>query len=545
MHGGNARIVALQNRVNQLELELLQAKSAFSTLQAAFQELAHSVQLVNADPMNFTHTSITPATSSIKQLPPIDKMDFPDVRFWTRADWDKWQTTSQGLKQKGKRGPMAFLEDEDGEPITEELLDIIRKTIRGLWFEFGVKGLLATTWSKIIHSTRILFHSIMEERHPLFRLAMDGWKLDLLCSIAYPSWRKNHLDADGNLLKQSKKVKQEDNDIGYRGSTRRSRSPDFEGASASKRIKNDSTVPFTKVEDTSPLIVKGKSTKPLTVKSHSDGTLDPQPMLLEDSSATTSSDASLPLIATPIPPPFNKVEKENQPPTHACIVLTNPLITNHNTIHSAGLTRQPLVKSAVPTTTIVLDTPETVPSSKLAPVPTPTTGTTVLDTSETVPSSSLKLASVPTTTAVLDTSETIPNSKLVPVPTTTIVLNTSEAVLSSKLAPLSPSKNTDPINIPFLPGIPAALPQVNDATVPTTASSKKPVKMRPGPTKKGRNLCALRWLKQVTPGSTNEFNAYYSRLNETQIQSYDREAKELEKEGRWTKNSEVVDGPMY
>ncbi|KAG2058369.1 hypothetical protein BDR06DRAFT_1004551 [Suillus hirtellus] len=354
-------------------------------------------------------------------------MDFPDVQFWTCADWDKWQTMSQGLKQKGKRGPMAFLEDEDGEPITEELLDFIRKTICGLWFEFGIKGLLATTW-------------------------------------------------------------------------------------------NDSTVPFTKVEDTSPLIVKGKSMKPLSIKSHSDGTLDPQPMLLEDSSATTSSDASLPLIATPIPPPFNKVEKENQPLTHACIVLTNPL---------AGLTCQPLVKSAVPTTTIVLDTPKTVSSSKLVPVPTTTTGTTVLDTSKTVPSSSLKLASVPTTTAVLNTSKTIPNLKLVPVPTTTIVLNTSEAVLSSKLAPLSPSKNMDLINIPFLPGIPAALPQVNDATIPTTASSKKPVKMWPGPTKKGWNLCALRWLKQVTSSSTNEFNAYYSRLNETQIQSYDREAKEL------------------
>jgi hypothetical protein len=33
MHRGNTRIVALQNRVNQLQLELLQAKTAFSTLE--------------------------------------------------------------------------------------------------------------------------------------------------------------------------------------------------------------------------------------------------------------------------------------------------------------------------------------------------------------------------------------------------------------------------------------------------------------------------------------------------------------------------------
>jgi hypothetical protein len=204
---------------------------------AAFQELARSVQLINADPMNFTSTGISPTAPPTKKLPPIDKDDYPDVLFWTRADWDKWQMTSQGLKQKGKRGPAAFLEDDNGEPITEESLDTIRKTIRGLWFEFAVKGLLATTWSKTIHSTRTLFHSVMEEKHPLFRLAIDGWKLDLLCSTAYPSWRKNHLDADGNLLKQSKKVKQEDNDIDYRRGTKRTCSPSFEGGSALKHMK--------------------------------------------------------------------------------------------------------------------------------------------------------------------------------------------------------------------------------------------------------------------------------------------------------------------
>ncbi|KAG1812450.1 uncharacterized protein BJ212DRAFT_1301463 [Suillus subaureus] len=313
MHGGNTRIIALQNHINQLQLKLIQAKSAFSTLEAAFQELACSVQLINADPMNFTHASISLTTSSTKQLPPIDKNDYPNVLFWTRADWDKWQMTSQGLKQKGKRGPAAFLEDENGEPITEELLDIMHKTICGLWFKFAIKGLLATTWSKIIHLTRTLFHSIMEERHPLFRLAMDGWKLDLLCSVAYPLWHKNHLDADGNLLKQSKKVKQEDNDIGHHGSM-----------STSKHMKNDSMDPFMTVEDTPHLIVKGKSMNPLAVESHLDGTLDPQPMLLEDSPATSSNE-SLPQTVTPIPPPLPKVKKENQLPTHACIVLMNPL----------------------------------------------------------------------------------------------------------------------------------------------------------------------------------------------------------------------------
>jgi hypothetical protein len=121
----------------------VKAKTAYSTLEyvaamflyprclidvsfdrGAFRELARNVHLVNADPMTFTSASISP-TSSTTRLSPVDKNDYPGVIFWTRADWDKWQTTSQGLKQKGKRGPAAFLEDKNGEAITEESLDII------------------------------------------------------------------------------------------------------------------------------------------------------------------------------------------------------------------------------------------------------------------------------------------------------------------------------------------------------------------------------------------------------------------------------------
>ncbi|KAG2066715.1 hypothetical protein BDR04DRAFT_1159977 [Suillus decipiens] len=441
MHCGNTCIVALQNRVNQLQLELLQAKTGFSTLEAAFQELTHSVQLINADPMNFTSTGISLMAPPTKKLPPINKDNYPD---------------------KGKHGPAAFLEDDNGEPITEESLDTIRKMIRGLWFEFTVKGLLATTWSKTIHSMRTLFHSIMEEKHPLFRLAIDGWKLDLLCSTAYPSWRKNHLDADGNLLKQSKKVKQEDNDINYHRGTKRTCSPSFEGSSALKHVKAESVNPLTAVKGTStlepmPMLEDNPGTvEPTPMLEDNPGTLELKPMLEDNPTSSASSnaslppvatlipspDASLPSVVTPIPPPSPKTEKENQPLTHACITLKNPLM---------GLTCQPLVKSTVPTSTTVLDTTKT--------------------------------------------------------------------ILSLKLGLPSTSDTTVPTNIPLAPGNPAALPQVNDTLPTATISSlKKPAKMWPGPTKKGRNLCALRWLKQVTPGSTNEFNAYYSTLNEAQIQ---------------------------
>ncbi|KAG0708154.1 hypothetical protein DFH29DRAFT_893284 [Suillus ampliporus] len=402
--------------------------------------------------MTFTSASISP-TSSTNRLSPVNKNDYPGVIFWTCADWDKWQTTSQGLKQKGKCGPAAFLEDKNGEAITEESLDIIRKTIRSLWFEFAVKGLLATSWSKTMHSTRTLFHSIMEEKHPLFRLATDGWKLDLLCSTAYPSWRKNHLDADGNLLKQSKKVKQEDNNIDYRSSIKRTRSPDSEGGSASKCVKDESTGPLLPVNSDIPTS---------------------QPVLLEGSPSPINTNLPLADYDTSIPPPFKlpEAEKENEappalattPPTLSHIVLTNPL---------TGLTHRPLSKS------------------------------------------------------------------------TTTSLGPSDSV--SKPVMASPSITVDPTgtNIPLLPCIPTTLPPQSDVLA-AAMSSKKAVKMRPGPKKNAWNLCAFHWLKQVnTAGSTNEFNVYYLKLNEVQINSYDTEAKQLERDVGWTKNSDIADTSLY
>jgi hypothetical protein len=73
------------------------------------------------------------------------------------------------------------------------------------------------------------------------------------------------------------------------------------------------------------------------------------------------------------------------------------------------------------------------------------------------------------------------------VPTSATVLDTAKTILSLKLGLPSTSDTTVPTDIPLAPGNPAALPQVNDALpTATISSSKKPAKMRPGPTKKGR-----------------------------------------------------------
>jgi hypothetical protein len=79
--------------------------------------------------------------------------------------------------------------------------------------------------------------------------------------------------------------------------------------------------------------------EPAPVLEDNPGTLELEPTLEDNPTSGASSDASLPPVATPIPPPdaslpsvvtpipppSPKAEKENQPSTHACITLKNPL----------------------------------------------------------------------------------------------------------------------------------------------------------------------------------------------------------------------------
>ncbi|KAG1819700.1 uncharacterized protein BJ212DRAFT_1342510 [Suillus subaureus] len=76
------------------------------------------------------------------------------------------------------------------------------------------------------------------------------------------------------------------------------------------------------------------------------------------------------------------------------------------------------------------------------------------------------------------------------------------------------------------------------------AGTCKIVKMRPSPTKNGRNLCALRWLKQLkVVGTTEEFCAYYGNLTPEQRKGYDEEAAALVATDTWTKT--VSEGRLY
>lgn len=83
-------------------------------------------------------------------------------------------------------------------------------------------------------------------------------------------------------------------------------------------------------------------------------------------------------------------------------------------------------------------------------------------------------------------------------------------------------------------------------SIELSSDASKRTKFRPSGTKNGRNLCILRWLKQVNAnGQKEEFRAYYEKtLTATQREDYDNEAKQLVKDNGWVK-AVIENGKLY
>ncbi|KAI6016304.1 hypothetical protein BKA83DRAFT_4497931 [Pisolithus microcarpus] len=106
------------------------------------------------------------------------------------------------------------------------------------------------------------------------------------------------------------------------------------------------------------------------------------------------------------------------------------------------------------------------------------------------------------------------------------------AVDKVKMIPLPPVPES-PIKYD---SVPIHAPEAKHLIELSSDTSKR-TKFRPSGTKNGRNLCILRWLKQVNANSQKEeFCVYYEKtLTATQQEDYDNEAKQLVKDNGWVK----------
>jgi len=143
-------------------------------------------------------------TSNLEMPPPLQKENFPNVRFWTRSAYTRWSTQQKGVtdglsQQQARRGRPSnasqnnedrhpYIEDADGKPVDNHRLYDISKKARRLWIALDDAG-LAPTSSTAMSEVAYDYYSRGMLNHCFeFQLGDGNWKLDLWTSKNYSSW---------------------------------------------------------------------------------------------------------------------------------------------------------------------------------------------------------------------------------------------------------------------------------------------------------------------------------------------------------------------
>ncbi|KAG2082731.1 uncharacterized protein F5147DRAFT_660407 [Suillus discolor] len=448
---------------------------------AAFQILANAIQIPVTDPLQF-NPKFTSAPTSDSHRP--NAQTHPKVRFWNKVDYLDWLDSVEATS--GDRGKLPFLEDENGNSISEAMVEAIRKSLWGAWSELATRNLAPSSWGKLSASGTQLVNTIMDNVHPIFKLAHNNWKLDFLATSSYSSWQRNHLDDFGNYRKAKKN--DNDNDIDATNVI-----PPLTPASSST------------CEVLSP--PNGVSSSPLLQ------TLSLEGQSLQCNQEPPQRDQQPPQHNQQ-PPPHN-----HEPPQHN----HEPLQHDHKPPQCDHKPPQNLVQA-------VEKDLEATPEIAAPPVLVP----------EVVPvlQSPFK-QQVPAHRSPTRSLEDKENPSNIPVPKPIKVVNPLTALATAaaqiSFSPLPPILESAPTN--------TSSDSAKASTSKATKTGGK-AKMRPSPTRNRCNLCALRWLKQLkTNGTMEEFCTYYTNLTPEQHKKYNDEAAKLVADNTWTKG--VCEGLVY
>lgn len=181
----------------KLDAELKGLKSAHTSLLDRINELCKK-----------TSDSMTSASTAAKLLVPEsmpkfhNRKDFPLVTVWTVAEWANhpinprkatpdislFSTPAIQADSKNFRPSMFYLQDSQGNPVTEARATAICTMARGLFQHLLDENMAPKTWSKRSDPAAKYFYHGMVKFEPNFRLAEDSWKLERFATDIYFNW---------------------------------------------------------------------------------------------------------------------------------------------------------------------------------------------------------------------------------------------------------------------------------------------------------------------------------------------------------------------
>lgn len=140
-----------------------------------------------------TVTAVPPSSNTADRLlipdaPALLMQDnYPDARFWTRAEWNKYAAT------KAERGSpvhkLGFVTDEEGRMVSEERLGMMSKFSKTNWAELHYERLDPNHWSGKTKSASDYFGIWMAIQFVEFRLCEGSWKAEAFATARYPDWK--------------------------------------------------------------------------------------------------------------------------------------------------------------------------------------------------------------------------------------------------------------------------------------------------------------------------------------------------------------------
>lgn len=156
----------LQARISELEGKLVTGRAISSE--------GHSEKARTLSPLS------TPAPP-----PPLERKDFPNVRFWTVKEWNAYKATRQQNNETTRK--LAFITASSGGPVTNEYLEQMSETARTLFNELHAHGLAPPTWKAKSLTASDFFSNHMVLKFPELRWCEGGsWKAEAFAVARYP-----------------------------------------------------------------------------------------------------------------------------------------------------------------------------------------------------------------------------------------------------------------------------------------------------------------------------------------------------------------------
>ena len=120
------------------------------------------------------------------------------IPFWNKGAWKALKKKSNGPIRLDSSVASAFLEDENGCAVSDDVLKAVYKDVRGFFADKynnpETRGELGPR-EKVGLQTSEQFHILLEGKYPWLRLCDGHWKVNQLWTNVWSSWAANHQKA--------------------------------------------------------------------------------------------------------------------------------------------------------------------------------------------------------------------------------------------------------------------------------------------------------------------------------------------------------------